>query len=166
MQTLSIKERNKKTCGESQKRELKMNDRQLDKKIRQDAAKVKKDLGTLADHGAARVSNVEENISDATSRAKTRISTWVEDNASRMSSDLGKFSGDAKESVVKAAATVKKDIGHGLSQYNTKVQKMVDKAPNGLGQQAAKYPWVALSITVVAGFLLGMLIKPGRPALR
>jgi len=83
-----------------------------------------------------------------------------------MSRDLGKLTGEAKESMVGAAATLKKDIGHGLSQYNTKVQEMVDKAPGGLSDQAAKYPWVALSITVLAGFLLGMLIRPARPALR
>jgi len=143
-----------------------MNDRQLDRKIRQDAAKVKKDLGTLAEDSAARVSNVEENISDATTHAKTRITTWVDDNASRMSRELEKLTGEARETIGGAAATLKKDIGHGLSQYNTKVQKMVDKAPGGLSEQAAKYPWVALSITVLAGFLLGMLIKPGRQALR
>ncbi len=143
-----------------------MNDRQLDKKIRQDAAKVKRDLGTLAKDGASRVSNIEENISDATTNAKAGIATWVEDNASKMSRDLGKFTGDANESMVGAAATLKKDIGHGLSQYNKKVQEMVDKAPGGLREQAAKYPWVALSITVLAGFLLGILIRPTRQALR
>lgn len=143
-----------------------MNDRQLDRKIRQDAAKVKKDLGKLAEDSANRVSNIEENIFDATTHAKAGIATWVEDNASKMSRDLEKLTGDAKESMVGAAATLKKDIGHGLSQYNTKVQEMVDKTPGGLGEQAAKYPWVALSITVLAGFLLGMLIRPGRPTLR
>lgn len=141
-----------------------MNDRQLDRKIRRDAAKVKKDLGTLADDSTARVSNIEENISDAASHAKAGITTWVEDNASKMSKDLGKLGGDARDSMVGAAATLKKDIGHGLSQYNTKVQEMVEKAPGGLSKQAAKYPWVALSITVVAGFLLGMLIRPVRQA--
>lgn len=143
-----------------------MNDRKLDRKIRRDAAKVKKDLGALAEDSAARVSNVEENISDATTHAKAGITTWVEDNASKMSRELGKLSGDARESMVGAAATLKKDIGHGLSQYNTKVQEMADKAPGGLSEQAAKYPWVALSITVVAGFLLGMLIRPARQAPR
>ena len=143
-----------------------MNDRQLDRKIRQDAAKVKKDLGKLAEDSAARVSNIEENISDATTDAKAGIYTWVEDNASRMSRELEKLTGDAKESMVGAAATLKKDIGHGLSQYNTKVQEMVDKTPGGLGEQAAKYPWVALSITVLAGFMLGMLIRPARQAPR
>ncbi len=143
-----------------------MNDRQLDRKIRQDAAKVKRDLGTLAKDGASRVSNIEENISDATTNAKAGIATWVEDNASKMSRDLGKFTSDANESMVGVAATLKKDIGHGLSHYNTKVQEMVDKAPGGLREQAAKYPWVALSITVLAGFLLGMIIRPARQALR
>lgn len=141
-----------------------MNDRQLDRKIRRDAAKVKKDLGTLADDSTARVGNIEDNISDAATRTKAGITTWVEDNASMMSKELGKLTGDARDSMVGAAATLKKDISHGLSQYNTKVQEMVDKAPGGLSERAAKYPWVALSITVVAGFLLGMFIKPARQA--
>ncbi len=143
-----------------------MNDHKLDRKIRRDVSKVKKDLDTLAEDSAARVSKVEKNISDAASHAKAGVTTWVEDNASKMNRDLGKLTGDAKESMVGAAATLKKDIGHGLSQYNSKVQKMVDKAPGGLSKQAAKYPWVALSITVAVGFLLGMLIRPARHSLR
>jgi ElaB/YqjD/DUF883 family membrane-anchored ribosome-binding protein len=83
-----------------------------------------------------------------------------------MSKELGKLTGEARESMTGAAETLKEDIGHGLRQYNTKVQEMVDKAPGGLSEKAAKYPWVALSITVLAGFLLGMLIRPGRQALR
>jgi len=143
-----------------------VNDRQLDKKIQQDAAKVKKDLRTLAEDSANRVGNLEENISEATTHAEAGIATWVEDNASKMSRELGKLTRDARKSMVSAATTLKEDIGHGLSQYNTKVREMVDKAPGGLSEQAAKYPWVALSITVLAGFLLGMLIRPARQALR
>lgn len=143
-----------------------MNDRQLDRKIRRDAAKVKKDLGTLAEDGTTRVTNVEENISDAAADAQAGITTWGKAKASNMRSELEKLNADARESMGGTAATLKKDIGHGLRQYNTKFQKMVDKAPGGLREQAAKYPWVALSITVLAGFLLGMLIRPARRAIR
>lgn len=143
-----------------------MNDRQLERKIQRDAAKVKKDIGTLAEDSATRVVNVGEDISDATTHAQAGITTWVEDNASKMSREMEKLTFDAKKSMVGAAATLKKDVGHGLSQYNTKVQEMVDKAPGGLTKQAARYPWVTLSITVVAGFLLGMLFSPARQARR
>jgi len=143
-----------------------MKDRQLDKKIQRDFANAKKELGNLAEDGAARISIVKDDISDATIHTEAGITTWVEDNASKISKELGKLTGDARESMAGAAEVLKKDLGNGLSQYNTKVQQMVDKAPGGLRKQAAKYPWVALSITVAAGFLLGMLIRPARQPLR
>ena len=90
----------------------------------------------------------------------------MDENASQMSKEFEKLTGDARDTLVNVAATAKKDVGHGLSQYNTKVQELADKAPGGFGKKAAKYPWVALSITVVVGFLLGMLIRPARQQLR
>jgi len=143
-----------------------MKDRQLDKKIQQDFANAKNELGKLVEDGAARVSNVKDDFSDAAAHTEAGITTWVEDNASKMSKEMGKITGDARDSIVGAAAALKKDLGVGLSQYNTKVQQIVDKAPGGLREQAAKYPWVALSITVAAGFLLGMLIRPARQPLQ
>lgn len=140
----------------------KMNDRKLENKIRQDIVKVKKDLRTLAGHGAARVSRFEDNVSEVAGNAKADLTTWVEDNVSQMSKELEKLTGDVKDTVVGAAATVKKEVGHGLRQYNAKVQELADKAPGGLGKQAVRYPWVAVTITMVVGFMLGMLIKPAR----
>lgn len=143
-----------------------MNDRQLENKICQDAANVIKDVGTLAGDSAARFGRFENDVSQATGKAKVDLTTWVDENVSQMSKEFEKLTGDARDTLVKAAATAKKDVGHGLSQYNTKVQELADKAPGGFGKKAAKYPWVALSITVVVGFLLGMLIRPARQQLR
>lgn len=143
-----------------------MKDRQLDNKIQRDFDNTKNELGNLAEDGASRLSNVKDDISDATAQTEAGITTWVGDNASKMSKELGKLTGEARESMAGAAAALKKDLGNGLSQYNTKVQQMVDKAPGGLRKQAAKYPWVALSITVAAGFFLGMLMRPARQPLR
>jgi len=52
-----------------------MNDRQLEKKIRKDAARVKKDISTLAGDGAARLSRLEDNVSQATGKAKEDLTT-------------------------------------------------------------------------------------------
>ena len=108
-----------------------MNDQQLENKVRHDAGKVKKDLTTL-----------------------------MGNRVSQLSKGFEKLTGDAKETVVGAAATVKKDVGHGLSQYNAKAQDFADKVPDGFAKKAARYPWVAISIGLLIGFLLGILLKP------
>jgi ElaB/YqjD/DUF883 family membrane-anchored ribosome-binding protein len=141
---------------------LMMNDRQLEKKIRKDAAKVKKDISTLVGDGADRLSRLEDNLSQATGKAKEDLTTWVEDGVSQLSEGFEKLTGDAKETVVGAAAAVKKDVGHGLSQYNAKAQEVADKMPGSFGKKVARYPWVAMSISLAAGFLLGVLLKPAR----
>jgi ElaB/YqjD/DUF883 family membrane-anchored ribosome-binding protein len=139
-----------------------MNDQQLENKVRKDAAKVKKDLNTLVGDSAARVNRYEDNVSQATGKAKEDLTTWVEGGVSQLSEGVEKLTGDARETVVGAAATVKKDVGHGLSQYNAKAQEVADKVPGGFGKKAAKYPWVAISIGLAIGFLLGSLLKPAR----
>ena len=108
-----------------------MNDQQLENKVRKDAGKVTEELSTL-----------------------------LGNRVSQLSKGFEKLTGDAKESVVGAAATVKKDVGHGLSQYNDKAQDFADKVPDGFSKKAARYPWVAISIGLVVGFLLGILLKP------
>lgn len=114
-----------------------MNDQHLVNKVSQDAAKVKKDLNTL-----------------------------VEDGASQLSKGYEKLKGDTRKKVVGAAETVKKDVGDGLSQYNTKAQEVADKVPYGFSEMVARYPWVAISTALVVGFLLGGLLKPGRKFLK
>ena len=139
-----------------------MNDQKLDNKIRQDAAKVKKDLNNLVEDSAVRLSRYGDNVSQATGKAKEDVTTWVEDGVSQLSDGFEKLKGDARESVVSAAATVKKDVGHGLSHYNAKAQEVADKVPGGFGKKAARYPWVAISIALAVGFMLGIIINPAR----
>jgi ElaB/YqjD/DUF883 family membrane-anchored ribosome-binding protein len=110
-----------------------MNDRQLEKKIQRDTAKLKKDLNTL-----------------------------MANSTSQLSEGFEKLTDEAKETVVSAAATVKKDIGHGLSQFNAKAHDLANKVPGDLGKQVAKYPWVAISIGLLIGLIVGGLLKPSR----
>ena len=139
-----------------------MNDQQLEKKVRKDAAKLKKDLSTMMEDSATQLSRYEGSVSQVTCKAKEDMATWVEDSVSQLSEGIEKLTGDARETMVGAAALVKKDVGHGLSQYNAKLQKVADKVPAGLGKKAARYPLVAISIALVVGFLLGILLKPAR----
>jgi len=110
-----------------------MNDKQYERKVEQDAAKVKKNLGNLFGNSVDHVESKVEEIAD-----------------------------DAKQTYDKTAATVKKDVEHGLSQYNAKAQEYVEKIPGGLAEKAAKYPWVAISIGLGVGVILGGLLKPSR----
>jgi ElaB/YqjD/DUF883 family membrane-anchored ribosome-binding protein len=143
----------------------KMNDQQLENKVGDDTAKVKKDIGNLVEDGTAQISRLIDKVSDAPSKAKEDLTYWVEDGVSELSKNFEKLTGDAREVVVGAVATMKKDIGHGLSQYNAKAQEFVDKVPGGFGKKAASYPWVAISIALVVGFVLGSLLKPARQPL-
>ena len=71
---------------------------------------------------------------------------------------MEKVTDDAKESVADAASTVKKDVGHGLSQYNTKAQQVANKIPGDFGKVAARYPWVMVTVALGFGFLFGSML--------
>ena len=139
-----------------------MNDQQLDNKVRRDATKVKQDMSILVGDSAAQFDRFGDNLSQSTGKAKEDLTTWVEDGISQLSEGIEKLTGDARGTVVDTAATVKKDVGHGLSQYNTKVQEVADKVSGSFGEKAARYPWVGISIALLVGFMLGIVIRPAR----
>jgi ElaB/YqjD/DUF883 family membrane-anchored ribosome-binding protein len=105
---------------------------------------------------------VENNVRQDAAKVNRDLITSVEDGISQLSEGFEKLTSEAKDTVINATAMVKKDVEHGLSQYNAKAQEMVDKVPGGFSEKAARYPWVTLSITLAVGFLLGNLLKPAR----
>ena len=139
-----------------------MNEKQLDNKVRKDVNRIKEDLNTLADDSAARLGQFEENVSQSASKAKENLTIMVEDGVLRVSKGFGKLTGDAKESLIGAAATVKKEVENGMSQYNDRVQEVADKIPGSFSNWVKRYPWIAISITLAAGFLVGSFLKPAR----
>ena len=139
-----------------------MNVAQLDNKVRRDATKVKKDMSTLVGDGAAQFDKFGDNLSKSTVKAKEDLTKWAEDGVSQWSDKFEKLSDDAQKTIVAAASTMVKDVGRGMIQYNAKVQEVVDKMPGSVGEMAAKYPWVAISIGLAFGLLLGSLLKPAR----
>jgi ElaB/YqjD/DUF883 family membrane-anchored ribosome-binding protein len=142
-----------------------MNDRQLENKVRQDAVRVKKDMNILVGDSTARFGQFESNVSKTALKAKEDLTTWVDDNVTQLSEGVDKMSGDLKETAVSTAATVKKEVEKGLIQYNTKAQEFAEKVSGSFGVKAVQYPWVAISIALAAGFLLGSLLKPARRTL-
>ena len=143
-----------------------MNEIQLEKKVSQDVEKVKKDLGALVEDNAARLGKLGDNVSQATVKAKEDVTTWAEDSAARLGKGFEQISGGVKETLVDAAATVKKDVGHRLNQYNTKAQDIATNFPDSmLAKKVARYPWVAIAIGLAVGFLLGFILRPSQPML-
>lgn len=139
-----------------------MNDQQLEKKVLRDAARVRKDFNTLVEHSADRLGRLGNNVNQATGKAKEDVTTWVEDNASQISKGFDKLTGDARKTVVSTAATVKDDVGHGLRQYNAKAQEIADSVPGAFAKNVTQYPWVAISVGLLVGLLLGGILKPAR----
>jgi hypothetical protein len=143
-------------------RNYSMNDRQLEKKIRMDAARVRKDISNLAEDGLVQLNRVENKVSQTSGKAKADLTAWVGKGLTQFGEGVEKVTGDAKETVMDTTAAVKKDIGRGLSQYNAKVQDAANQVPGGFGKKAARYPWVAVTIALMVGLLLGGVLRPVR----
>jgi ElaB/YqjD/DUF883 family membrane-anchored ribosome-binding protein len=116
--------------AKARKGNKKMNEKQMEKRMQQDAEKVKKDINTLMDDGVTQATR-----------------------------GLEKLTGEAKESLISTADSVGKDIGKGLKQYNAKANEIAKSVPGDLGKKVAQYPWVAISIGLGIGLLLGGLFK-------
>ena len=129
-----------------------MNDQQLEKK----------DLNYLVGDNAIRFSVFENNISQATAKAKEDLTTWAEDGISQLNKGFEKMTGNARQSIADGTTTMKKDFGQGLNQYNAKAQEVADKFPGGFSKIATRYPWASISIALAVGLLLGSLFKPVR----
>lgn len=100
-------------------------------------------------------------MSLATYKARADLTAWADDGASRVGEGFEKLMGDATE----ATATLKKDVGNGLSQYNAKAREVTNKVSAGIGEKVALHPRVAISIGLGVGLLLGGLLNPGRELL-
>ena len=110
-----------------------MNGKKFEKQVIRDIEKAKMDLATLRDDGITGLNRIFEQLT-----------------------------GDTQKTLDVAAKTVNETVGQGLSQFNTKVQEVVDRVPGDLGKKATGYPWVTVTISLAVGMVLGALLKPGR----
>lgn len=139
-----------------------MNDQQLEKKVRRDVIRVRKDFNTLIEHSADRLGRLGDNVNQVSGKAKDDLTTWVQESNSQFNKGFDKLTGDAKKTVVSTATSLKKDVGHGLRQYNAKAQEVADSVPGAFAKNVSQYPWVAISLGLVVGMLMGGILKPAR----
>lgn len=114
-----------------------MNEKQMERKIEKGTEKVKEDFNALMGDGVTQVTNKFEKLTD----------------------EAKKLTGEAKESLASTADSVRKDLGKGLKQYNAKANDLSKNVPGDLGKKVSQYPWVAISIGLGIGVLLGSLFK-------
>lgn len=128
-------------------------DNGFENKVDRDVDQAKKDLTAL----------MENNVNGLTRIKKNLIELWGMYGVTGLDKKFEQLADDAKEMVTDKVETLNKDVGHGLSQYNAKVQDVANRVPGGFGKKAARYPWVMLTIMSLAfGVLLGVLLKTGR----
>ena len=130
-----------------------MNDPLLGNRVRQDVVTFKKDLSTLEGDRAARLGKFEENVS----QARVEIANWVDDGVSKLNNEIDRLTDDAKVVVADVTAGVKKDVSEGLNQYNLQAQTVADRVPGHFSRNVDRYPWVAISVAMVIGYLVGRI---------
>ena len=139
-----------------------MNKKQLDNKVSKDVEKLREDVNLLMQDKAGQFGKLENNVRQLAGKAKGDLTTLVDDGVSQVNLGLEKVISTTREFVGDTAGMLKKEVGSGLGQYNTKAQQIADKVPGNIGQQAAKYSWVTITIALVSGLLLGFIFKQGK----
>ncbi len=117
-----------------------MDDKVFENKVNRDIDKVKEDVAMLGED----------------------VATLGEDGVTGLSRKFEQYTDETKGMVTDAVRSLNQEVGHGLSTYNAKVQDIVDRLPGDFGKKAARYPWVTITMSLAAGLLLGLLLKPGR----
>ncbi len=99
-----------------------------------------------------------DRISQDANKMKNDFMQLAKDSTTKINRDIERIACEAQDTVTTRAKSVAKDVGQGLSQYNSRVDNLVAKMPGNINTKASRYPWVALSIVLVVGLLLGVAI--------
>ncbi len=95
-------------------------------------------------------------------KVKKALITFIGDGASQMKDEYDQFTGTAQDKANETAAVIKKNVDHGMKQYNSKIQEVADKFAGGVSKNVSKYPWVVVSLGLLVGLILGAILKPSR----
>ena len=109
-----------------------------------------------------KVQDLEKNIQNDVTDLRRDLNTLKENSATNVAKGFEKMRKETKDTLSEAAETVKKDVGQGIGRYNSKAEEFVDRLPGDFVEKVAKYPWVAITVGVAIGFLVGGLLKPSR----
>jgi len=104
----------------------------------------------------------ENKVNRDIDKAKEDVATLGEDGVTGLSRKFEQLTDETKEMVTDAVKSLNQEVGHGLSTYNAKVQDFADRLPGDFGKKAARFPWVTITMSLAAGLLLGVLLKPRR----
>jgi len=104
----------------------------------------------------------ENKVNRDIDKAKEDVATLGEDGVTGLSRKFEQLTDETKEMVTDAVKSLNQEVGHGLSTYNAKVQDFADRLPGDFGNKAARFPWVTITMSLAAGLLLGVLLKPRR----
>ena len=104
----------------------------------------------------------ENKVNRDIDKAKEDVATLGEDGVTGLSRKFEQLTDETKVMVTDAVKSLNQEVGHGLSTYNAKVQDFADRLPGDLGNKVARFPWVTITMSLAAGLLLGVLLKPRR----
>ena len=99
-----------------------------------------------------------DKIGQDTRRVRNDVVELAKDSSARFNQGIGKIAGDAQETVSTATKTVVRDVNKGLTDYNSKVDDLVSKIPGDIKRKASRYPWVAMSMVLVVGLIIGVAL--------
>ena len=140
-----------------------MNEQLVDKKIRKDANRLKKDLSALVEDSAARINKLEEMAGLASNKAKKDLAKQMESSANQWRKKVGKLTEIATRSVVGTIKPLKKDIDRQSSNFAAKAQGITVKLPKNIDKKASGFPWLAMiTVGLAVGFGLGLVFQSAR----
>ncbi len=93
-------------------------------------------------------------------KVKNSVDSMVGNGLSQLKAEYDEFRGTVKDKASETAATIRKEVNHGMKEYNSKAQEVADRLPFDLNHSVRKYPWVVISLGLIIGFTLGALLKP------
>ncbi len=105
---------------------------------------------------------LEKKINRDLERARRDLSELSDDIITRLRGNFGQLADNPRKSATVAMKNLNKSIGQGLEQYNTRVQDVVDRVPGDIGKKARGYPWVAITMSMLLGLMVGGIIRFAR----
>lgn len=122
----------------------------------------KEELEGLKEDAVAGMKDFGEKVNQSAENMKKYNTSFMEDGAAQLTRKFDMLKSEAIDKANGAVKTIGKDVDQGLMQYNKKVQELADSLPSNFVKNTTRYPWVTISLTLVAGFMLGFLLKPAR----
>jgi hypothetical protein len=137
-----------------------MNNQKLDKKVRDDVVRVKKDLNVLVKDSAMRLNSAVDNVYQGSGKAREDLTSRMEDGVSLLSKGIEKITGNARDTLADGALSTVKGVSKGVRQYNSRARKLTDRLSGNFGRRTARTAVIGIVAALAVGFLLGSFLRP------